>query len=201
MSATREGWLEAMVAALTPLFAVAGYVVPPVRVSVGFPSRSALSVRRRALGQCWPGKRATDGRAQIFISPFLANSVEVLAVLVHELIHAVFPTEGHKGSFKRAALALGLRGPMRATTAGEDLMTRLQDLVERMGPYPHAELLASREGTQPTRLHKVVCPADGYTARITRKWLAVGLPTCPCGTRMREVLNEGDSDEKEVHAS
>jgi len=31
---------------------------------------------------------------------------------------------------------------------------------------------------------KVSCPADGYTVRTTAKWIAVGFPTCPCGTEM-----------------
>ena len=32
-----------------------------------------------------------------------------------------------------------------------------------------------------TRLRKVACSDCGYTARICRSWLAVGLPGCPCG--------------------
>ena len=35
-----------------------------------------------------------------------------------------------------------------------------------------------------TRLRKVACPDCGYTARICRSWLAVGLPGCPCGGRL-----------------
>lgn len=31
------------------------------------------------------------------------------------------------------------------------------------------------------RLRKVACSDCGYTARITRSWLEVGLPGCPCG--------------------
>ena len=35
------------------------------------------------------------------------------------------------------------------------------------------------------RLRKVQCEECGYTARITRSWLTVGLPGCPCGGELR----------------
>ena len=39
-----------------------------------------------------------------------------------------------------------------------------------------------------TRMHKVVCASCGYTVRTSAKWIATGLPTCPCGTRMEAAL-------------
>jgi hypothetical protein len=39
--------------------------------------------------------------------------------------------------------------------------------------------------TQPTRNRKVSCPECGYTVRMARSWMAVGLPTCPCGEQKR----------------
>ena len=35
------------------------------------------------------------------------------------------------------------------------------------------------------RLRKVICADCGYTARVARSWMDVGLPTCPCGAEMR----------------
>jgi hypothetical protein len=35
-----------------------------------------------------------------------------------------------------------------------------------------------------TRLRKADCPRCGYIVRVSRKCIAQGLPTCPCGTRM-----------------
>lgn len=34
------------------------------------------------------------------------------------------------------------------------------------------------------RLRKVACPACGYTARIARSWMEIGLPGCPCGAML-----------------
>jgi hypothetical protein len=35
-----------------------------------------------------------------------------------------------------------------------------------------------------TRLRKVACQQCGYTVRMARSWMKVGLPVCPCGARM-----------------
>lgn len=37
------------------------------------------------------------------------------------------------------------------------------------------------------RLRKAQCDACGYTVRVTRSWLEVGLPTCPCGGTIEPV--------------
>ena len=34
---------------------------------------------------------------------------------------------------------------------------------------------------------KAVCKECGYTVRVTRKWLNIGVPVCPCGTEMEEA--------------
>jgi hypothetical protein len=36
-----------------------------------------------------------------------------------------------------------------------------------------------------TRQRKVSCPDCGYTVRMARSWMQVGLPVCPCGEEMR----------------
>lgn len=38
-----------------------------------------------------------------------------------------------------------------------------------------------------TRMRKVECVCCGYTVRVSRRWMAVGLPVCPCGERMDSV--------------
>lgn len=183
---------------MRPWFESLGSPLPDrIRVSCGFTSRP-----RRALGQCWADWVSRDNSWEIFIAPLLDSPVEVLAVLVHELVHAaVGIAAGHRGPFKHLALALGLVGPMRSTTAGPELTERLNALSSLLGPYPHAELNPfargpkSPAGTPPqpstgprpetgSRLKRISCPRCGYVVRTSRKWIAVGLPTCPCGTPM-----------------
>lgn len=187
--ATREAWLTAAVTALTPPLTALGASVPPVRVSVGFPGGRGR--KNAVIGQCWAAEAATDKVAQVFISPTIVDPVQVLATLLHELIHAVDGNKsGHKGQFARIARAVGLTGKMTATVPGEVLTASLTAVLDGLGAFPHAALRPGAEGAhkpQGTRMLKVQCPADGYTVRTTAKWLDVGLPTCPCGETMEPV--------------
>ncbi|CCQ44630.1 putative uncharacterized protein [Pseudarthrobacter siccitolerans] len=182
---TREEWLVAAVAALTPLFEELGEKVPTVRVSVGWPGGNGR--KNSVIGQCWATGASADKVAQLFISPVLDDAVRVLDVLTHELVHAVDDCQsGHKGRFAKIAKALGLEGKMTATVAGDDLKAKLEEIVEELGEYPHAAL-ANAQGAdgpkkQTTRMMKVECAeGSGYKARMTRQWLEeFGAPICPC---------------------
>ena len=44
---------------------------------------------------------------------------------------------------------------------------------------------SSATAKQSARQRKVCCEACGYTIRVARSWLEVGLPVCPCGQPMR----------------
>ncbi|MCA8951150.1 MAG: transcription elongation protein SprT [Planctomycetes bacterium] len=190
MMPSREEWLGRLVDALRPTFAEHGSRLPErIRVSCGWPSRSALSGRNRRIGEAWSHRCSDDGASETFVSPTLADPVEVGAVLVHELVHhAVGVEAGHKGPFRRLALAVGLAGKMTATVAGPELAARLHALAEVLGPYPHAALNgASGRKKQTTRMLKVTCAACGCIARMARQWLdEVGAPTCACGGDMAE---------------
>lgn len=184
----REAWLEAATEQVRPWFEAVGAPLPAtVRVSVGWPSRSATSANRRRIGECWSPTCADDKVAQVFISPCLSEPARVLDVLVHELIHAAVGVEhGHKAPFKRVALALGLTGKMTATVAGPELAQRLHALAEDIGAYPHAKLDRLARAKQTTRMLKLACPECGYIVRTTRQWLDRGLPTCACGAEFVE---------------
>jgi hypothetical protein len=186
---TREAWLTAAVEALTPLLTAVDAAVPPVRVSVGFPGGRGR--KNAVIGQCWAAEAATDKVAQVFISPTIVDPVQVLATLLHELIHAVDANKsGHRGQFARVARAVGLQGPMTATTPGEALSATLRAVANGLGMFPHAALRTGVSGAhkpQGTRMLKVECPACGYTVRTTQKWLDVGTPSCPCGESMEAV--------------
>lgn len=180
----REEWLNEAVKALAPTFKQrTGLGLPDVHVSVGFPSRGGTSTKKRVIGQCWPTQ---EHGAQIFISPMLEDSFDVLATLVHELVHALHPDSGHRGDFVTTSKSMGLVKPWTATSAGEDLEPVLTRLIEDLGEFPHRKIEPGTPKLKPqtTRQRKTECPECGYVARITRKWLDIGVPTCPCGTEM-----------------
>ncbi len=107
------------------------------------------------------------------------DPVEVLGVLAHELVHEL---EGVAvgGDFRKLAVAIGLEGKMTATVAGPKLRETLEGISGSLGAYPHCALSPglSEVKKQGTRLLKLQC-ACGYVLRVTRKWVEVGLPTCP----------------------
>lgn len=114
----------------------------------------------------------------------MADAVEVLAVIVHELCHAVDNCKSQHGpAFRRMMQAVGLIGKPTATVAGEALKVRLAAFAEELGTYPHSTLDVSKQvKKQSTRMIKAWCEDCGYTVRITRAWLNQAIPDCPlCG--------------------
>jgi len=182
----REEWLRKATDLLRPLFKSAEHPLPEhVQVSCGWPSKQALSRKRRRIGECWDVTCAADKMHHIFISPCLSDVLDpygVLPTLVHELGHAaVGIPAGHKAPFKRMMKAMGLEGKATSTHAGEELLERLRGISGKLGDYPHGQLELKSSGAkkQGTRLHKCECPGCGYTVRVTQKWIDVGLPICP----------------------
>lgn len=187
----REAWLTQAIEQLEFLFGAEDLKVPAVRISVGFPGGNAK--KATTIGQCWASAMSVDKKPQIFIHPTLTDPIEILATIMHELVHAIDDCKsGHKGAFVKMVRALGLEGKPTATHAGEELKERLTPIVDALGEYPHAMLKRGSRGSetpkkQSTRMLKIECPNDGYTARTTRKWLDdLGAPTCPCGEKMEE---------------
>jgi hypothetical protein len=177
-SLARQHWVEHAVEALRVKFAAAGdYEVPEkIRVSIGWPKRSASC---GAIGECWSAAASSDQHSEMFISPQLADGVQIVGVIAHELVHAtVGAGHGHDNVFKRCALAIGLNGPMRATTPSTEFVAWAKTLFKRIGPYPAGFLTDMPK--QGARLLKCECETCGYLIRITRKWLTVaGPPICP----------------------
>lgn len=158
---TREVWLHAALARMRAVVETHGASVPPIRVSVGWPSRLALSRRKRRVGECWPRETAGEDHAHVFVSPALAEPVEVLATLLHELCHAALPKgAGHKASFKRLAVACGLTGKMTATLAGPELAADLAAVAAELGPFDHHKLDGRRDAKQSTRLRLWECQCE-----------------------------------------
>jgi hypothetical protein len=193
---TREQWLlRALALVSAHLYATSQSVVPEtVRVSCGFPGGRGAGLK--AIGQCWPTELSADQTTEIFISPVLANPIDVLAVLVHEAVHAAVGCKhGHKAPFRRVAVLAGLEGKMTATVASEGLKATLQGWLDSLGIYPHATLSMSGRKKQSTRLVKCECLSCKMIVRTTQKWLdQTGAPMCACNGNVMSIAGQ-DSDE------
>jgi hypothetical protein len=184
---TRESWLNAAAKKLAAtVFVEAALVVPEeLKVSCGWPTHHALAgAKGRVIGQCFKKECSTEGHSEIFISPVLADPIEVLTCLVHEMVHAVDNcVHRHGPLFKKMAHACGLIGKATETKAGDELAIILKELVNELGEYPHSALDVSKQAKkQTTRLIKASCVTCGYTIRVTRSWINQAIPNCPlCG--------------------
>lgn len=197
----REEWLTKAAIGIRKNAARVGVQIPDkVRVSVGWPSTGGLGGRggKRTTGQCWPPTASADGHFEIFVSPWLSETDDVLKTLTHELSHTVPPTgTGHKKAFQVVAAKLDLDGPPWTTSQWKDdvMPAWASAIAKKLGKYPHAKLDPKKFGNkkQSTRLLKIECPSCGYVARTTAKWIEVGLPICCCGVEFRET--DADDDE------
>ena len=158
-----------------PHFQAKGYTIPDrVRMSC------SLTSSKKHIGECWSNANSEDNHCEIFISPKVADSVEVIDILIHELCHATVGNKaGHGVIFKKCANAVGLEGQMRSASAGAELKAIIQSWVAEAGDYPHAPLTSSGIKKQTTRQIKCVCSHCGYQVYTSKKWIEVSLPTCP----------------------
>jgi len=186
-SIERHAWIELALLELRPIFESAHYPMPEnIRLSIGFPKGGGG--RSKAIGQAWSHTTVTDSQAELFISPELDNGPQIIGVIAHEAVHATVGNEcGHKGPFRKCALAIGLTGKMTATTNGPAMEAFAADFIKRHGPYPAGRIDYSTRKKQGTRMIKCECrePHCGYIARTTRKFIEqAGAPLCPCNGKV-----------------
>jgi hypothetical protein len=178
----REDWLSAAVSELRPFFDAVGAPLPAnVRVTCGFPSNAK---RSGAIGECWADTASADQTFEVLISPVLDDPLRVFDVLVHELCHATAGAMNHGVNFQKVAALMHLvpsAGPKgwKATGPSASFIPTFGSIIDSLGSYPHAALTMSNRKVQTTRMLKAVCPSCGYTVRLTSKWAALGLPSCP----------------------
>lgn len=121
------------------------------------------------------------------------SSSRIADILLHEMIHTMFPFHGHRGGFAHVAHSVGLNAPMTATTPSPALRERIDNhVVKVLGRYPHAgvKLVPRGKRGKGSRLKKCQCPNCGCVIRLTRKWISIaeeeqGYVACPaCMTGM-----------------
>jgi len=156
------------------LFTKNGQTVPAdVRVSCSLPSRRAFGKRKRTIGQCYPRSCSSAKVNEVFVSPTIDESIQVLATLVHELCHAIDDCKsGHGKDFVKIARAVGLEGKPTQCTAveGTPLYDLLANYVKRWGEYPHSKIDVTKQTKkQTTRMIKIECECCGFKVRASRK--------------------------------
>ena len=157
------------------LFKPKGYKVPKVELSISWATSGNRGKNRKTAGQCFSKASHEKNINQIIISPSYSGTtikvtLRILDILAHELIHAVDDLKsGHGKAFKDCALAIGLKAPMRATTASDELNEWLRkNIVDKLGKFPHGAVSLSGK-KQSVRNIKVSCDCCDFSFRTSRK--------------------------------
>lgn len=176
-----------------------GLKVPLANITVTIQSKG----RKNALGWFWSSRWAKGEVVshEINLSAEHLNEHNMGETLIHELAHAENhhneirdcdkTGRRHNKKFKTQAEALGLivekAGSLgwASTKLGTAAQLFLEDIAFDRSLFELFRAGAeSKEGKAGTRMLKCECPDCGYVVRTTAKWLAIGCPTCPCGTTM-----------------
>lgn len=99
-----------------------------------------LHVYAEAVGECWlePGPVAW-----IRISPTLTDPTEVLAVLLHEMLHSIVgPQRGHGLRYRHLWRRVGFRDDPECSTPGPWLARELRLIAGRLPVYPALEVVS-----------------------------------------------------------
>lgn len=196
---TREVWLNDFIELARPHFEAAGHPIPiNLRVSVGFPSTGYKS---STVAECWWPEASDDNHYELFVTPTTLTDARIAGLVTHELAHAAVDAKthhrGHGAPFKVLATAMGLEGPMRSTTEGENWFAWAAPILALLGPMPYAAIKANAAPPRPkkkTYLLKVECPDCGWLARVTASHCHEGM-TCPVPTCDGHLWVDGSNDD------
>ena len=160
------------------------------RVSCSWPSsRASGKGKAGTSGQCFHPSASSDETSEMLISMSQDEPLEVLAILAHEMVHAIEGNDaGHGPKFRKTALAIGLTGKMTATRPSDAFKRDVTPIIEKLGEYPHAALDLNKRKKQGTRMVKMQCNSCGYIARTTKTNITNYGPTiCPCNHQPMET--------------
>jgi formylmethanofuran dehydrogenase subunit E len=87
---------------------------------------------------------------------------------------------GHGENFKKIAIDVGLKGPMRSAGAGDHLKQDLIRITEKLGAFPHGRLsLPIPTAQKAPKRPGAKCAKCGYEVVMLKKHLDLGPPICP----------------------
>lgn len=164
----REAWLHAgLDNAIRPFLANIGVHVPSVRIGVGNMFHGDKSTE---LGETKPRSHTHDNVPEITIRMTVTDPLKVLAVLLHESIHAALDSQKHDAQFHGFAVRAGLLGNAKLEPTSE-VSTYLRNISEALGEYPAAPIAEGFTRTkQTTRQMGVMCPVCKMRTRVARMY-------------------------------
>ena len=202
---TREEWLIAGVEKFRPHYNGCKLEIPDVHVSFGVP-KGGLS-KKRVRGECWNSVCTNNGSRHIFISPIEgADTLEILGILSHELLHSALPDDAKHGKkFKDGMAQLGLEGKTKNRRCPVPSFGALSRrwLWNWVTAHTHSVDSEGKERQKKQQENVLSCSLPGklrgcekgcllldkvkgtdYIVSAGVKSLKLGMPACPCGTEL-----------------
>jgi hypothetical protein len=178
---TREEWLERAVDMIRPDMKAKGVKSPKVKVSCSWPGGGDSKKR---IGECWATQASKAGINEIFISPKIEDSAKVIAILMHELAHAVDNcVNKHNAAFVAIASTMGLQGkPTQMMPPVPVAKAWATTMRAAYGRFPHRVLDKSLSPVkkQTTRMLKVECGDCTAVWRMSSKHVLNVTHCCCC---------------------
>jgi len=184
-STSREDWLN------KAANLICAEIISPAQSGAKPPFRlSVAPMKAKHAGECYPRSRSEDQHNEIFITAHCDDSLEILDTLTHELLHAYDDCQSkHKGFFAYTANKIGMIGKqqkkngdwlgMTIAHAGPELLKRLSEYVELLGPIPHARISQVNKD-KGRNGNKIVCNDCGFQANLSRKWAIQTITNFEC---------------------
>lgn len=197
---TRETWLAEAVKLLAPRYKDHGKLPKVIHAITSWPK----SKGKYTIAECFSPEWTPDKSTYVTVSPILKDPVDVLAAVVHELVHAL-GVSGHGNDFKKIGTALGLTGKMMCSKPSDPLIKELKAVAKKLGPYPHTQMKNGKEEEDKPKKKQpgpmtLVSPADEkFTIYMSRKkFKEYGAPICPeCNKPFVPRDNEDGEDDGE----
>tara|TARA_R100000541_G_scaffold640_4_gene4100 strand:+ start:2875 stop:3474 length:600 start_codon:yes stop_codon:yes gene_type:complete len=175
----RETWLNLMIDKAVPIFDKAGFKISDIRkklkVSCSMMVGQRKSSKFGAIGMHLPTEWNKEKNHEMLISPTLEDGVQVVAILIHEMTHAIqrhmygYTVKAHGKEFRKIALAVGLQGKMTATTESPELKIIIENWINEIGKYPHDKINLNARKKQGVRNLKVKCQSCEWSFRTSNK--------------------------------
>lgn len=191
---TREDWLLEAKKQLQDKIFLKETIPDNVRISCGF------CKGKRTIGLCCPEIYSEGKYTEIFIDPKTADSLRVLDILAHELIHAILGRgHGHGREFQKIMNDIGLVPPAKATTVSSELKAKLVEIVKEIGEYPHKKYeiyRLPRVTPDAEKRQSWICKMRHYEISVKNKYSKAVVPVCPiCHNPMR-LKDKGEKTEQ-----
>ncbi len=196
---TREEWLRAAVPLINELIFGSKFEIVDYQICCGWCKSS------KAMGETALPPQGEDVGLDDFYPPTIQIGIDIkepgniVAVLAHEMIHAFGNIKGHGKAFRVYAGPAGFEAPFTKFNPSDYLLDLCEDICIQLGEWPGQAVIQHKKPKEkkPHR-GKMFCPSCGFECKTTAKMIdQFGLPTCPCGTKMGEDLEE-ITDENDI---